>query len=127
MAHRRRSGAAISRLGGQRAGAGRWCGNAAVASAIWQGNVENLGHSTVSRTFVVVSSLNLDGLVILPFIDVDDPAGRQTYISGVAGNSDGAAHISLLGKNIFGFEDLARGGDNDFNDLIAAVRSISLI
>jgi hypothetical protein len=101
--------------------------NAAVANAIWQGSVQNLGHSTVSRTFVVDSSLNLDGMVILPFIDVDDPAGRQTYISGMAGNSDGAAHISLLGKNVFGFEDLARGGDNDFNDLIAAVRSISLI
>jgi hypothetical protein len=27
-------------------------------------------------------------------------------------------HIRLLGNNTFGFEDLAGGGDNDFNDVI---------
>jgi hypothetical protein len=34
------------------------------------------------------------------------------------GNSDKTDHIRLLGDNTFGFEDLAGGGDKDFNDVI---------
>jgi len=42
----------------------------------------------------------------------------KVYTSYIAGNSDKVDHIRLLGDNIFGFEDLKGGGDNDFNDMI---------
>ncbi|MBN3958850.1 DUF4114 domain-containing protein [Nostoc sp. NMS8] len=32
-----------------------------------------------------------------------------------------ADHISLLSNNVFGFEDLANGGDRNYNDLIVRV------
>ncbi len=42
----------------------------------------------------------------------------NVYTSYSLGNADRADHIRLLGDNTFGFEDLAGGGDRDFNDLI---------
>ncbi|MBE9214014.1 putative Ig domain-containing protein, partial [Plectonema cf. radiosum LEGE 06105] len=42
----------------------------------------------------------------------------KVYTSYIAGNSDKVDHIRLLGDNTWGFEDLAGGGDNDFNDVI---------
>ena len=42
----------------------------------------------------------------------------KVYTSYIAGYSDKVDHIRLLGDNIFGFEDLKGGGDNDFNDMI---------
>ena len=30
-------------------------------------------------------------------------------------------HIRLLGNNVFGFEDLAGGGDKDYNDVVLKV------
>ena len=33
-------------------------------------------------------------------------------------NADKVEHIRSLGDNTLGFEDLAGGGDNDFNDLV---------
>jgi 3-phytase len=45
----------------------------------------------------------------------NDPA---VYFSYLGANTDGVDHIRLLGSNTFGFEDLAGGGDRDFNDII---------
>jgi Domain of unknown function (DUF4114)/RTX calcium-binding nonapeptide repeat (4 copies) len=42
----------------------------------------------------------------------------NVYTAYSLGNADKADHIRLLGDNTFGFEDLAGGGDRDFNDLI---------
>jgi Domain of unknown function (DUF4114) len=42
----------------------------------------------------------------------------NVYTAYRLGNADRADHIRLLGDNTFGFEDLAGGGDRDFNDLI---------
>ena len=42
----------------------------------------------------------------------------NVYTAYRLGNVDQADHIRLLGDNTFGFEDLAGGGDRDFNDLI---------
>jgi Domain of unknown function (DUF4114)/RTX calcium-binding nonapeptide repeat (4 copies) len=42
----------------------------------------------------------------------------NVYTAYSLGNVDRADHIRLLGDNTFGFEDLAGGGDRDFNDLI---------
>ncbi|MDB9312477.1 DUF4347 domain-containing protein [Spirulina sp. CS-785/01] len=45
----------------------------------------------------------------------------QAYFVFAGANPDQADHIRLLGSNLFGFEDLPGGGDNDFNDLIIDV------
>lgn len=71
------------------------------------------------------------GAIFVPFIIVNagadaildnnpnnDPA---VYFSFLGANTDKADHIRLLGNNAFGFEDLANGGDRDYNDLIVRV------
>jgi Domain of unknown function (DUF4114)/RTX calcium-binding nonapeptide repeat (4 copies) len=42
----------------------------------------------------------------------------NVYTAYILGNADKADHIRILGDNTFGFEDLAGGGDRDFNDVI---------
>jgi hypothetical protein len=44
------------------------------------------------------------------------------YFAYLGANPDRQDHIRLLGDNTFGFEDLAGGGDKDFNDIVAQVR-----
>jgi Mg-chelatase subunit ChlD len=69
------------------------------------------------------------GSIFAPFILTD---GRtvdqvlngqvdQTYFAYLGANSDKVDHIRLLGNNVFGFEDLAGGGDKDYNDIIVKV------
>ncbi|MFN6462359.1 MAG: DUF4347 domain-containing protein [Nostoc sp. DedVER02] len=43
------------------------------------------------------------------------------YFAFMGANSDKTDHIRLLENNTFGFEDLAKGGDRDFNDMIVKV------
>ncbi|MEH2288037.1 DUF4114 domain-containing protein, partial [Nostoc sp.] len=45
----------------------------------------------------------------------------NAYFIFLGANSDKTDHIRLLGNNTFGFEDLANGGDKDFNDVIVHV------
>jgi Domain of unknown function (DUF4114)/RTX calcium-binding nonapeptide repeat (4 copies) len=42
----------------------------------------------------------------------------NVYIAYSLGNADKTDHIRLFADNTFGFEDLAGGGDRDFNDVI---------
>ncbi|MBF2066487.1 MAG: DUF4114 domain-containing protein [Calothrix sp. C42_A2020_038] len=42
----------------------------------------------------------------------------QAYFVFGAANPDRVDHVRLLGNNTFGFEDIAGGGDFDFNDVI---------
>ncbi len=69
------------------------------------------------------------GSIFAPFILTD---GRtvdqvlngqvdQAYFAYLGANSDKVDHIRLLGNNVFGFEDLAGGGDKDYNDIIVKV------
>jgi hypothetical protein len=43
------------------------------------------------------------------------------YFAYVSANPDRVDHIRRLGDNTFGFEDLAGGGDLDFNDIVFRV------
>ncbi|MBS9390002.1 MAG: DUF4114 domain-containing protein [Dolichospermum sp. WA123] len=45
----------------------------------------------------------------------------QAYFAYLGANADKVDHIRLLGNNVFGFEDLAGGGDKDYNDIIVKV------
>jgi hypothetical protein len=53
--------------------------------------------------------------------DADSNNDPTVYFPYTGVNSDSADHIRLLGDNTFGFEDLANGGDMDYNDMIVKV------
>jgi uncharacterized protein YkwD len=75
--------------------------------------------NSVSGT-AVVNNQNLNGGTILaPYIIAN---GTATYFAYMGANSDKVDHIKLLGDNRFGFEDLAGGGDRDYNDVVLGVR-----
>ena len=46
---------------------------------------------------------------------------NQVYFAYIGANSDKVDHVRLLGNNTFGFEDIAGGGDFDYNDVIVKV------
>lgn len=55
------------------------------------------------------------GSIFAPFIIAD---GAEVYFAYQGANTDKFDHIRLIDDNTFGFEDLANGGDRDYNDLI---------
>ncbi|MEB3219680.1 MAG: DUF4114 domain-containing protein [Nostocales cyanobacterium 94392] len=67
------------------------------------------------------------GNIFASFVVVDGTINEainnnaEVYFSFLGANSDGVDHIRLLGDNTFGFEDLAGGGDFDYNDMIVKV------
>ena len=46
----------------------------------------------------------------------------RVYVSGIGNNADSSDHIQKIGDNVFAFEDMVGGGDQDFNDMIVSVR-----
>ncbi|MBD2412616.1 DUF4114 domain-containing protein, partial [Nostoc calcicola FACHB-3891] len=106
-------------------------GQAGYTQAAVRGRVAGID-LTVSNQGTATSTGNfLAGAIYAPFIIANgrpdaildsnannDPA---VYFSFLGANTDKVDHIRLLGDNIFGFEDLANGGDKDFNDLIVRV------
>ncbi|WP_292778201.1 Calx-beta domain-containing protein [Nostoc sp. NMS9] len=86
--------------------------------------VNNQGTATYTGTFqpgsifapFIIANAGLDGL--LDSNSNNDPA---VYFPFLRANTDKVDHIRLLGNNIFGFEDLPGGGDNDFNDVVVGV------
>jgi VCBS repeat-containing protein len=84
--------------------------------------------STPNQTITTTTATLNKGTLLAPIIVVNgtkdalldnnasnDPAA---YTSFILGNQDKVDHIRLLGDNTFGFEDLAGGGDRDYNDII---------
>lgn len=51
---------------------------------------------------------------------LDSDAGNDpsVFFTHIGANSDRSDHIRLLGDNTFGFEDMAGGGDQDFDDIV---------
>ena len=98
----------------------------ASANSIWKGTVGDGGTTTISQVFDVHASLNLDGMALLPFMEVDTGDKRHTFIAGSSGNSDRISHITMLSNNVFGFEDQLSGGDFDFDDMVAVIRSVNM-
>jgi hypothetical protein len=93
-----------------------------VANALWTGTTANNTKATLNASVTLGQSLNPDDYVLLPFIQVADT--QQTYVAGASRNADNFSHIQLLGTNTFGFEDKTGGGDGDFDDFIARVKSL---
>ncbi|MEH2298469.1 MAG: DUF4347 domain-containing protein [Nostoc sp.] len=86
--------------------------------------VNNQGSATSTGTFqpgsIFVPFIITNGIpdALLDSNPNNDPA---VYFPFLGANADKVDHIRLLGNNIFGFEDLASGGDKDFNDMIVRV------
>ncbi|MDZ8184907.1 MAG: DUF4347 domain-containing protein [Nostoc sp. ChiSLP02] len=55
------------------------------------------------------------------FLDKNSNNDPKIYFAFLGANSDKTDHIRLLANNTFGIEDLANGGDQDFNDLVVQV------
>ncbi|MFN6535469.1 MAG: DUF4114 domain-containing protein [Nostoc sp. EkiNYC01] len=55
------------------------------------------------------------------FLDSNINNNPAVYFPFLGANTDKTDHIQLLGNNTFGFEDLANGGDKDYNDVIVRV------
>ncbi|MEH2241818.1 putative Ig domain-containing protein, partial [Nostoc sp.] len=86
--------------------------------------VNNQGSATSTGTFqpgsIFVPFIIANGMpdALLDSNPNNDPA---VYFPFLGANTDKVDHIRLLGNNVFGFEDLASGGDKDFNDMIVRV------
>ncbi|MEH2416489.1 putative Ig domain-containing protein [Nostoc sp.] len=85
--------------------------------------VNNQGTANYTGTFGADS-------LFAPFIIVDGSpdailnsnANKNVYFAFLGANSDKTDHIRMLGNNAFGFEDLANGGDKDYNDMIVQAK-----
>jgi len=71
----------------------------------------------------------ISGVHYAPFLvanggSADNPNFSDTYFAYNGLNSDGVNHVRRISDNIFGFEDLCGGGDNDFNDIIVSLSVI---
>jgi Calx-beta domain/Cysteine-rich secretory protein family/Domain of unknown function (DUF4114)/SdrD B-like domain len=75
--------------------------------------------NSVSGTAVVNNQNLTGGTILAPYIIAN---GAATYFAYIGANSDKVDHIKLLGDNRFGFEDLAGGGDRDYNDVVLGVK-----
>lgn len=73
--------------------------------------------STVLGGQLLSTFLVVDGMVA-DLLDSDVANDPAIYFTHVAGNSDRTDHVRLLGNNTLGFEDIAGGGDLDFDDLV---------
>lgn len=68
------------------------------------------------------------GSIFAPFLIVNGNVDQalngqaQVYFAYLGANSDKVDHVRLLGNNTFGFEDLAGGGDFDYNDVIVTAK-----
>ncbi|MEM8506002.1 MAG: spondin domain-containing protein [Cyanobacteria bacterium P01_D01_bin.1] len=51
-------------------------------------------------------------------LDAESESDPSIFFAYLGANSDGVDHVRLLGNNTFGFEDIAGGGDLDFDDVV---------
>ncbi|NEO99754.1 MAG: DUF4114 domain-containing protein [Symploca sp. SIO2E9] len=92
--------------------------------------VEGLDMSVSNQETIVFEDELLGGSIYAPFIIADgnldnlEDDFENVYLPFLSVNSDQVDHIRILGANIFGFEDLAGGGDQDFNDMILEVKFV---
>ena len=129
----RTTGAVVDKLTGERIGLGdrnAYLG-AVRNNAVLTGRVANNQTTNLSSSFEVNSSLDLSDYVLLPFLVANSTLNSSDfsnlYVASMGNNSDRSDHVQLLGNNVFGFEDIAGGGDNDFDDVIFQVRGLSVV
>jgi hypothetical protein len=89
--------------------------------AVWQGRGQNSGPVAVKDTFTLAGTINLSEVYLLPFIKVGGTG--VIYTAGQTLN-DNTSHIQSLAPTIYGFEDLPKGGDFDYDDVIIKVEGL---
>ncbi|MFN6564474.1 MAG: putative Ig domain-containing protein [Nostoc sp. ChiSLP01] len=86
--------------------------------------VTNQGKASHNGTFAA-SSLFAPFIIVNgkpdAFVDKNSNNNPTVYFAFLGANTDKTDHIRLLGNNTFGFEDLASGGDKDYNDIIVKI------
>jgi hypothetical protein len=97
-------------------------GDAGYLQAAVQGRLAGIDLVGTNGQTVTSSGDFLGGALYAPLLISNSATANadfsNVYTAYSLGNADRADHIRLLGDNTFGFEDLAGGGDRDFNDLI---------
>nr|MDJ0680882.1 Ig-like domain-containing protein [Xenococcaceae cyanobacterium MO_167.B52] len=71
------------------------------------------GSTTIEGGDLLAPFLIADGTVEDALADA-----APIYFAYLGANSDGVDHVRLLADNTFGFEDIAGGGDRDFDDVV---------
>ncbi|MBW4671526.1 MAG: choice-of-anchor I family protein [Cyanomargarita calcarea GSE-NOS-MK-12-04C] len=99
---------------------------AGYAQAAVRGRIAGIDLSVTNQGTANITGKQLaGGGIYAPFIisngtvdQVLNGQNNQAYFAYLGANSDKVDHIRLLGDNVWGFEDLAGGGDFDYNDVI---------
>ncbi|MEM9807380.1 MAG: DUF4114 domain-containing protein, partial [Cyanobacteria bacterium P01_D01_bin.56] len=90
--------------------------------------VADVSLSVDNKSITTITTTLEGGKIFAPFIvvngtieellDADTGNDPAIYFPFIGANSDGFDHVRLFGDNTFGFEDMAGGGDADYDDLI---------
>jgi Ca2+-binding RTX toxin-like protein len=104
--------------------------------AALRNSIADINLSTTNQSTSIFTSKLTKGTLFAPIIvvngtkdallDNNQSNDPNAYTSFILGNADKTDHIRLLGDNTFGFEDLANGGDLDYNDIIVKVNLQSI-
>ncbi len=98
-------------------------GEAGYTQAAFANRVSGIDLQVNDAQTVSFSGQLAGGAIYAPFLVADSTPEAVTdlnnvYFAFLGANTDATDHARLLGKNVFGFEDTAGGGDRDYNDLI---------
>jgi Domain of unknown function (DUF4347)/Putative Ig domain/Calx-beta domain/Domain of unknown function (DUF4114)/RTX calcium-binding nonapeptide repeat (4 copies) len=99
-------------------------GEAGYSAAVVQNRIAGVDLAVGNGQTATINKTIAGGELYAPFLIANGKADTlngnfdNVYTLYSLGNSDKTDHIRLLGDNTFGFEDLAGGGDKDFNDVI---------
>lgn len=96
-----------------------------------RGRVSGINLSVSNQDTATYTGIFQPGAIFVPFIIINSRPDAildenfdnkpEVYFPFLGANSDKTDHIHLLGNNTFGFEDLANGGDRDYNDMIVRI------
>ena len=78
-----------------------------------------------SFRMTIGATVDLSSCALVPVLQVPDHQA-STFGGAARLNADGLNHLASLGPNCLGFEDLAGGGDNDFNDVIMRITRLGV-
>ncbi len=99
-------------------------GETGYQAAVVQNRITGVDLAVANGQTASIDAVLRGGAIYAPFLIANANPGNlngnfsNVYTSYTVGNSDTTDHVRLLGDNTFGFEDLAGGGDQDFNDVV---------
>jgi uncharacterized repeat protein (TIGR01451 family) len=107
-------------------------GDSGYVEAAVRNRIAGIDLQVTNQSTAVTSAVFEGGSLFAPFmiangspsqiLDANRGNNPAVYFAFLGANPDGVDHIRLLGDNVFGFEDLPRGGDFDYNDMIVRIK-----